>query len=81
MSVGLSVSADSVASVDTGDVAALVRAVPEADQGLLPSSLWACTCTSYSVSAVSPPMVVNLPVPLKGWLVKLPVVPIRYCTL
>ena len=81
MSVGLSVSADSVASLDTGDVAALVRAVPEADQGLSPSGLWACTCTSYSVSAVSPPMVVDVPVPLKLWPVNDPVVPIRYRTL
>ena len=38
--------------------AAPVEPVPDVDQPLVPSSLVAFTCTSYSVRAVSPEMVV-----------------------
>ena len=57
----------------------LVEPVPGGDHGLSPSLLVARTCTWYDVFAERLGMVVVSPFTFCGPLVKLPLVPWRYC--
>ena len=57
-----------------------VDSLPGLDQGLVPSSLLARTRTWYPVSRSRPLMVVDVPVPVKPWLVHVESPLFLYCT-
>ena len=65
--------------VNTGAAFASVEPLPASDQPPVPSSLVACTCTSYSVSSASPVIVALVPVTSSVQGVKSPLLPMRYC--
>ena len=77
--VWFSAASNVVDVVNRGAALASVEPVPESDQPLSPSSLVACTCTSYSVFSSSAVIVALGPVTSSVQAVKSPLLPMRYC--